>query len=1288
MSVPSDNKTEVAVNNTNNNGNTIVSIKIDKLSNDNEKTEDKPKLTYEKELEEILKDDDKHPFTPMGYITCARTYLRRLNENDPHSMLETPKQMWKRVIKGANEIGCNFTEEEQKRLMYLLYKGKCTPAGRFLWQLGTRAIKKTGLLSLQNCAFARTDHPYRIIMWIMNLLMLGVGCGSNVQRHNVNKIPAVRECTLIRNDFIDVKSGYVEPWIVPYNKKEWDDICKYDEKANQNVTKLEETQIPLRSAKFLQKCNENSHYFNFYVQSMFKKTKKIPNYDSKEIYMLMPKNRLGWINILGEHVSRTKNIVNLDFEGYETGKIFVAADSREGWVELLGELMKHHYEPQKWFNMNSKEIIFTIPDDNKSNIIPPNKSTEFIYSTTLIRPRGEPIKTFGGTASGPEELCSGLEEINKILNAKIGKKASSLDWVDMICHVAMIVVSGNVRRSALILIGDSDDLEFLNAKNWRTGKVIPNQRYCANLTVACEDIKQLPKEFWDGYDGNGECFGLFNPKAAKKMGRTGEIQYPDPEAEGLNPCFAKNTMIAVADGRHMVSIKQLAKEGKDVPVYSYDKKTGKVSIKWGRNPRVTGNNKKLLRIHFDDKSYIDVTPNHKFYTMDDKTKTADKLKKGDSIPRFKKFIEKDGYVRMYTNVKTDKRKSEHRMIAKFHNRKKFKKVYKKGTKNGFCKTNNVVVHHKDENKSNNSPDNLEITTASEHNREHYGNGKMKGEKNPMYGKKHSKETKEKIGAKTTERNKDKKYLKKVGKKIKKALNNEETKKKISDNTKKSAKERRRNKLDEIKKEAERTELKIKIDDNYNVWVKKKCETCNNKFKTKWKFREVAVCSQECNNKNEDVIKSRKKGNRKTQKKKSKKKLHKQIMIYKDLEEELGRKPLKKEWENECKDKEIPYRLQTKTPNPNIPTSFADLAKRAEDYNHRVVKVEKLEGLHKVYNITVDKNHTVGIITDIEENKSWKGVFAANCGEQLLANFETCCLAELLLCNIESQEEANECARYMYRICKHSLLLPCPEKETEAIVHKNMRIGLGVTGYLQTTEEQKSWLKNTYKYLRAFDIEYSKKIKVNPSIKLTTVKPSGTISTMWSISPGCHPFISHKGSRHIFRTIRMDNQAPTRNMCIRSGARCEPKIEFDKSLSKTTDVVYVPFKIPDGAPTSDETKIIDFANKIFMRLAREWSDNAVSASGYFDQTEKPDVKKFLTDNYDNIKSISFFPKEPELTEEFAQLPYIGITEKEYNEAMKKIIFPMVLKEEDFKGAVKYNDSNIGDMECTSGSCPVR
>jgi hypothetical protein len=187
---------------------------------------------------------------------------------------------------------------------------------------------------------------------------------------------------------------------------------------------------------------------------------------------------------------------------------FIVPDSREGWVKLLGKTLKAAF-------------------------LSDNAAT-FTYSTKMIRSKGAPIKGFGGTASGPEDLCQGIERIGSVLEKRRGRPLRPVDALDIMNIIGAVVVAGNVRRSAQIAIGDADDVEYLLAKRWDLGN-IPSWRAMSNNSVVCDDITDLHEFFWDGYEGKGEPYGLINLKLSRKMGRLGETQYPDPDVQGYNP---------------------------------------------------------------------------------------------------------------------------------------------------------------------------------------------------------------------------------------------------------------------------------------------------------------------------------------------------------------------------------------------------------------------------------------------------------------------------------------------------------------------------------------------------------------------------------------------------------------------------------------------------------------------------------------------------------------------------------------------------------------------------------
>ena len=92
------------------------------------------------------------------------------------------------------------------------------------------------------------------------------------------------------------------------------------------------------------------------------------------------------------------------------------------------------------------------------------------------------------------------------------------------------------------------------------------------------------------------------------------------------------------------------------------------------------------------------------------------------------------------------------------------------------------------------------------------------------------------------------------------------------------------------------------------------------------------------------------------------------------------------------------------------------------------------------------------------------------------------------------------------------------------------MGIGVTGYLQANETQRGWLTAAYEYLRQYDEDYSKRLGCPPSVKLTTVKPSGTLSLLPGVTPGCHPAYS----RFMIRRIRIANGHPLIKQCEEHG----------------------------------------------------------------------------------------------------------------------------------------------------------
>ncbi|OIR23269.1 MAG: hypothetical protein BEU00_03500 [Marine Group III euryarchaeote CG-Epi3] len=122
---------------------------------------------------------------------------------------------------------------------------------------------------------------------------------------------------------------------------------------------------------------------------------------------------------------------------------------------------------------------------------------EFDYGQ--IRPKGAILKTSGGRAPGHEPLKLCLEEIESVLQSvEVGEKMSSLNAHDIMCYLADAVLSGGIRRAAMISLFDKDDEEMLLSK-WSDGKdgfwTENPQRMRANNSVVLDRATVTKEDF-------------------------------------------------------------------------------------------------------------------------------------------------------------------------------------------------------------------------------------------------------------------------------------------------------------------------------------------------------------------------------------------------------------------------------------------------------------------------------------------------------------------------------------------------------------------------------------------------------------------------------------------------------------------------------------------------------------------------------------------------------------------------------------------------------------------------
>lgn len=210
----------------------------------------------------------------------------------------------------------------------------------------------------------------------------------------------------------------------------------------------------------------------------------------------------------------SKNIQSLPQIKNQTGKklpTYVVPDSKEGWADAFVFGMK------TWFEGNDVSFDFS-----------------------LLRPAGARLATMGGKSSGPKPLVDLLGFTRDRIIRRQGRHLRNIDAHDIICKIGECVVSGGVRRSALISLSDLDDSEMRDAKNGQFW-LNEGQRMLANNS-AVYNVKPTETEFLKEWialmeSGSGER-GIFNRGSLYKSLPKRRIEKSgDYIGEmGTNPC--------------------------------------------------------------------------------------------------------------------------------------------------------------------------------------------------------------------------------------------------------------------------------------------------------------------------------------------------------------------------------------------------------------------------------------------------------------------------------------------------------------------------------------------------------------------------------------------------------------------------------------------------------------------------------------------------------------------------------------------------------------------------------
>jgi ribonucleoside-diphosphate reductase alpha chain len=176
-----------------------------------------------------------------------------------------------------------------------------------------------------------------------------------------------------------------------------------------------------------------------------------------------------------QHIHTDRLPVPKGFDNSKQAEKFVIPDTIEGWAEAVGKMMTAYY-------YGGADI-------------------EFDYSA--IRPKGAYIRG-GFKAPGPEPLRQAIEKCHHIITRIKGRKLRPFELHYLICICANSVVTGGVRRSAMISIFDADDAEMAACK---TGNWIATMPELCRSNNSAAILPDTPKEVFDSIYENTKLYG-------------------------------------------------------------------------------------------------------------------------------------------------------------------------------------------------------------------------------------------------------------------------------------------------------------------------------------------------------------------------------------------------------------------------------------------------------------------------------------------------------------------------------------------------------------------------------------------------------------------------------------------------------------------------------------------------------------------------------------------------------------------------------------------------------------
>lgn len=352
--------------------------------------------------------------------------------------------------------------------------------------------------------------------------------------------------------------------------------------------------------------------------------------------------------------------------------------------------------------------------------------------------------------------------------------------------------------------------------------------------------------------------------------------------------------------------------------------------------------------------------------------------------------------------------------------------------------------------------------------------------------------------------------------------------------------------------------------------------------------------------------------------------------------------------------------------------------RAEFDREWAALVASGSGERGIFNLAGGRAHS-------PERRDVSQIMGTNpCAEILLRSKGFCNLTEIIVRDGDTLDDLKEKVRWATKIGTWQSTMtnfPYLRPEWKKNAEEERLLGVSMTGQMGHSvlngrsgrAEKNRWLRELKKVAIATNAKEARRLGINPAAAITTVKPSGTVSTLTNTSSGMHAW----HDKFYIRTVRCDMNDPIARFLEDAGVPMEQDFANPKAV-----VFSFPFKAPEGAVTREDMTAIDQL-EMWLDYKTNWTEHSPSVTVSVRDHEWEEVGDWVFDHFDAITGISFLPHSDHV---YKQAPFQTISEEEYEKA--RALMPPVLNW-DYLPLYELEDTTTGSQQlsCTAGVCDV-